>query len=380
MDVLVVLVVAVLVGTGMGTALLGSIKVPLARKLAIDEARIGALVAMFGFTLIPVILTAGFVSDLLGRQPVTIAGALLFTISLALFAQATAYWMVLVAVLLLSAGWGTLINVVNPLSLIAFGGSQAYALNLGCFIFGIGSFVTPLGIAFLIRRLGLRGAVMLLSLSGIVMAVLACAATFPPVAPAASQVAAATPGLGTLLGDAVMWLCALALFFYMPAEATMAAWATTYVTDKGMEEGAAAALLSAFWLAYTAARLVAALTVPKGSEAAVVLVLSLVALVVWAGVVMCRARGLAAALVIAVGVVFGPLYPTLLAVLLGHFEPALHGRAIGVFFTLGGLGCTAIPMLIGAYAKRRGVQRGFLLAAASTAGLCVVALLLALRA
>jgi len=381
MSLLLLLVVVILVATGMGTALLGSIKVTLARKLQIDEARIGGLIATFGFTLIPVILAAGFVSDLAGKQPVTLGGAILFTASLVLFAQATAYWMVLGAVLLLSAGWGALINVVNPLSLVAFGGTQAYALNLGCFIFGIGSFVTPLGVAFLVRRLNLRGTLLLLSVSGVLMAVLACVATFPAVASAQpDQAPAAAAGLRTLLGDPIMWLCALALFFYMPAEATMAAWATTYVTDKGMKESSSAALLSGFWLAYTATRLVAALTVPKGSEATVVLVLSLASLAVWVGVVLCRERGLAAALVIAVGVLFGPLYPTLLAVLLAHFDPSLHGRAIGVFFTLGGLGCTALPMLIGAYARRTSVQRGFVLAAASVAGLCVVALLLALKA
>jgi fucose permease len=177
-----------------------------------------------------------------------------------------------------------------------------------------------------------------------------------------------------------MWLCALALFFYMPAEQTMGAWATTYVTDKGMKEGAASALLSGFWLAYTISRLIAALTIPKGAETTVILVLSLVALALWVAVVLCRGRRLAAGLVIAIGVIFGPIYPTLLAVLLGHFPKALAGRAIGLLFVLGGLGCTVIPMLIGAYARRTSVQRAFLLAAASVAGLCVIALLLRLNA
>ncbi|MCY3023506.1 MAG: MFS transporter, partial [Planctomycetota bacterium] len=263
MSLLLLLVIAILVATGMGTALLGSIKVTLARQLQIDEARIGGLLAAFGFTLIPAMFAAGFVSDLVGRQPVVIGGSILFAVSLALLAHATAYWMVLVATLLLSAAWATLINVVNPLSLPAFGGTPAYALNLGCFVFGIGSFVTPVGVALLVRRLALRNALLLLATTGVVIAVLACVTHFPAVAPApATQAAtmAAAPGLGALLGDGVMWLCALALFFYMPAEATMAAWATTYVTDKGMKEGSASALLSGFWIAYTASRLVAAFT------------------------------------------------------------------------------------------------------------------------
>jgi len=383
MNLLLVLVIIILVATGMGTALLGSIKVTLARNLRIDEARIGGLLAAFGFTLIPAMFAVGFVSDLVGRQPVTIGGSILFAVSLAVLAQATGYRMVLAATVLLSAAWATLINVVNPLSLPAFGGTAAYAINLGCFIFGVGSFVTPLGVAFLVRRLALRNTLLLLATTGIVIAVLACGTHFPATAPAPAQQAgttAAAPGLGTLLGDAVMWLCALALFFYMPAEATMAAWATTYVTDKGMKEGSASALLSGFWIAYTASRLVTALTLPKGSETLVILGLSLVSVGVWVAVVLCRGRGLTAALVIAVGVIFGPIYPTLVAVLLGHFPGSLHGRAIGLFFTLGGLGCTALPMLIGAYARRTSVQRGFILAAASAAGLALIALLLHVKA
>jgi sugar phosphate permease len=112
----------------------------------------------------------------------------------------------------------------------------------------------------------------------------------------------------------------------------------------------------------------------------VILGLSLVSVGVWVAVVLCRGRRLTAALVIAVGVIFGPIYPTLVAVLLGHFPASLHGRAIGLFFTLGGLGCTALPMLIGAYARRTSVQRGFILAAASAAGLALIALLLHVKA
>ncbi len=35
---------------------------------------------------------------------------------------------------------------------------------------------------------------------------------------------------------------------------------------------------------------------------------------------------------------------------------------MGIFFCIGGIGWTAIPILIGAYAKRTTVQRAFLIA------------------
>jgi len=156
----------------------------------------------------------------------------------------------------------------------------------------------------------------------------------------------------------------------------MAAWATTYLGNKGVSEGAAAGLLSGYWLAYVASRLVAAYALPGGSEAAVILALAALCVGIWAVVVMSRGRAIAAAMVVAAGFVFGPIFPTLMAVLLGHFDKALHGRAVGLLFAVGGLGWTAIPMLIGAYAQRKGVQRGFLMAAASAVGLAAIAFIL----
>ena len=155
--------------------------------------------------------------------------------------------------------------------------------------------------------------------------------------------------------------------------------ATTYLTEKQVGERGASGLLSGFWLAFMASRLATAYALPQGSEATLILVLSLACIGVWAVVVFSRGRGVAMAMVVAAGLVFGPIFPTLMAVLLGHFDPLLHGRAVGLLFGIGGLGWTATPMLIGAYARRTSVQRGFLLAAGSAVGLCGIALALVAR-
>ena len=65
-----------------------------------------------------------------------------------------------------------------------------------------------------------------------------------------------------------------------------------------------------------------------------------------------------------------------MAVLLSHCEPATHGRTVGLFFALGGLGWTTIPVLIGAYARRTNVQQAFSIAAGEAVGLAAIALVL----
>jgi len=89
-----------LLAAGMGAAFLGSVKVPLARKLEIDEDRVGGLVSTFGLAMIPVVLVMGFLGDLVGHQLVTISGAILMVASLVVLANAKKYWLALGGVLL----------------------------------------------------------------------------------------------------------------------------------------------------------------------------------------------------------------------------------------------------------------------------------------
>ena len=67
-------------------------------------------------------------------------------------------------------------------------------------------------------------------------------------------------------------------------------------------------------------------------------------------------------MIIAAGLILGPIFPTLIAILLTNVEVPLHGRAVGVFFAIGGIGWTVVPMLIGYCAKRSSVQKAFLVA------------------
>jgi len=383
--------IAGLLACGMGVALLGSVKVALARKLKIDEARVGGLVSMFGFAMIPVMLVMGFLADKLDKKLVVIAGSLLIVASLLVLSRATKYVSALFAVLLLSAGWSALVIVLNALMQPAFGGAETSAMNLGNFFFGLGAFLTPLVIALLIGHVGLTRAMLILAVLAVACGALAAGVNFDDFGKAAAKpvagelaapdmpgiappLARPTPTIGMLLSEPVLWLCALALVFYAPLEATMAAWATTYLGEKGLSEGSAARLLSAFWLAFMASRLLTAVLVIRfpivgGSETLLIVALALLCVLMWMCVVWSRSRGMAIAMVVGAGLVYGPVFPTLVGVLLGpdgfKFQPTLAGRAVGVFFAVGGIGWTLIPMAIGAYARRTSIQRGFRVALAA---------------
>ena len=172
------LLIVVLLVSGMGIALLGSIKVPLAARLRINEARVGGLVSLFGFTLIPVFLTAGFLTDFVGRQMVLIGGSLLFATSLGILAWTRSYLVTLAAVVLMSTGWAMASNVGNVLTPLAFPGGMAYATNLANVFFGLGAFLTPMATAYLVRRTALSLTLALFAGLAILPALLALGVDF----------------------------------------------------------------------------------------------------------------------------------------------------------------------------------------------------------
>ncbi len=135
--------------------------------------------------------------------------------------------------------------------------------------------------------------------------------------------------------------------------------------DKGVSDGAASTLLSVFWLTFMGSRLATALALPEGADTVLVVVMSSLCIVFTAGIVFSRHASVTCIAVVAGGLILGPIFPTLIAILLGHVEPSLHGRVVGLFFCIGGIGWTAIPILIGAYAQRTSVQRAFLIATVS---------------
>src|SRR5262245_50379195 len=196
-----------------------------------------------------------------------------------------------------------------------------------------------------------------------------------PAGPAAGE---SDAGLDTLLAAPMLWLCGMGLFFYGPMEASLGAWATTYLREQDVQETTAAGFLSGFWLTFMMARLATAFLLPKGFEAHLILALALASALVLSLMVVSRSRSLAMALVPAAGIVFGPIFPTLIAVLFDSFAPEFHGRAVGLFFAIGGIGWTVIPILIGKYAQRTSLQRALSVTVAAALGLAGVAVILLL--
>jgi fucose permease len=347
-------------------ALLGSIKLPLAKRLTLDETRVGGLVSALFLAIIPMMLLSGLLVDRLGVKWVLVSGSALTAVALSLLALSQSYSGALGAILLAGAGWSCVSSSCTVLMPAAFYPSDpAASLNLGNAFFGLGALVTPLLADLLVRRIGFKWTLGVLAMFCLLPAVAGTVPEFPKGPPGGD--------LSAVVQSPILWLAALGLFLYVPLEGVVSTWATTYLTELGVRERRAAVLLSGFWCLFLAARLLASfLHVPPSADPWVVVGLALLAAVVLGNMTGSPGKGGATWGLLLLGAFFGPIFPTLVAIVLKRFSEN-QGTAYGTMFALGATGSLILPPVIGAYARRRTVQKALGLAT-------VVALLLAAAA
>ncbi len=372
---------------GMSHALLGSIKVPLAKKLSINEGRVGGLLSAFGFTTIPMAFAAGIFADTFGRQLVISVAFIILISSVLVLSSAKKYLSALIAVLLLGVGWSALVNVLNVLQGSAFlpifreGAPLSSAMNFGDFIFGMGAFIMPIASAYLLRKIQFRKTFISFAMLVCVPLILVFLVDWQPLTVA--TVEDLNLGIGTLLTDKKVLILCLAFFFYVGIEACTALWATTLMINRGMTVHKATTYLSVFWLTFTAARLIAAFSMPSGKDIPVLTALAIGCIICTVVLAISKSSRTTLVTLIAIALVMAPIFPILIAQLLGYVNSdlgsELGGRSVGLFFSIGGFGWALVPLVVGKAAERSSVQKAFYVLAGSAACLTILVLLVGTR-
>jgi fucose permease len=377
---------------GLAYALVGALKLSLVDRLQIDEGKVGRLVGGFGTMFGPTILLCGFLTDAVGRKGVWLGGSAAVAVSILMLARTRTYRGALIAVVLLGIGWAAQVNVSNVLMRVAVPADRpreelVWATNFFDFAFGFGAFVTPRALALILKRLGYGKGLMLLAMLATIPVLLgAFAAMHPPaIAPlalaAAIEQAAPTSGSAALLSSAVFWVLGFAFLFFVPLETSTAGWATTLVfrqTPSDVPDADAkrfaALTLSGFWLGFTGSRLIASILGATGvltrivtNEQVLLEALGVACVVLMLALALVRGRAATSATILLAGLACGPVFPTMMALVLLSVQPDTMGRAVGFFFFFASVGWTVVPMIIGVVARKTTIQMGFLVAAASGA-------------
>lgn len=379
--------------TGLCYATLGAIKLPLSKRIGLDEAKVGGLLSAFGLMVGPVIILCGALSDTYGRKPVWMVGSLLVVTSFLIFAGAKKYSVAVLATVLLAVGWTAMINVANPVMAGAFD-DPFTGSNLGDALFGGGAFLCPLLIAFLHGRFGFGKALTAIALLGLIPFALGFGQDLGG-GELKGDLAAAFAGFTDLLSDRTIWLLGLTMMCWVVIESGTAGWATTLVKESAPEgeseedsEKVAARALSAFWLCFMGARLLTAWAIHGAEMSSADLVsttqwmqvaIAVLAVATMLCLVSFKSRKHVVATVVFAGFICGPFFPNVIGQLFTHLKAqdqmAFAGRSVGMLFAFASIGWTLLPIAMGFVAMKKGLRRAFLLPAAAGVVMTVLILL-----
>jgi len=359
--------------------IIGSVSEELKKGLGIDNAQIGSLASALFFTSMIVQLIIGPLVDKFGYKPLAVVGFLVASVSMFLLAFSPSFNSALFACILLGVGGMCLNTVGNTLiPVVLFEGKDpARASNFGNAFFGLGYVVTPLLFSlFATLALNYKTGVSILGALLLIFLLVAVGTSYPPVS-TGFQFSMAVK----LLGKGAVVIGALALFCYIALEISMATWSKPYMTELfggGSNPNAVAnagLILSLFGVAMMVGRfLTSTIKNLTAMGVKVIAVASLVSILAIVLMIMTSSATLAIVAVILTGLVFAPIFPTIVGITFAKFEPSLYGSIFGIIFAVGLLGGTFVPKIVGSLSVGASVQQSLVIVAVMAAILFVISL------
>ncbi|RQW08340.1 MFS transporter [candidate division KSB1 bacterium] len=354
----------------------GACSVGLTEKLGLTDAQWSLIPALFLYTACIVQIFIGAITDKIGHKPVSITGFIVTIASMLLIAYAPNVGMMYVAAVLLGIGAMSLNTVGNTIiPQVLFGGKDpARASNFGNGFFGLGLFCAPLIINY---APSYQTGLLILGVLNVVFLVLALLAKFP-----SANLGYKFSTALKLLGQSPVLIAALALLCYVGLENSMSNWTAKLMNELYTNAGAvnaaksSATILSLFGLAMMVGRFIASAVKNLTSIGIkVILVMSAIAAVALLSLYLAKTPAMAVIAVIVTGLAFAPIFPTVVGVTFGKYEPKYYGSIFGIIFAVGLFGGGLLQNLIGAMAGNS-VQSGFILLTITAVVLLVIGLLM----
>ena len=352
-------------GLGMCFALLGSVSVKLMPRLKIDQSKFGTLVSMFMFTCLIASLIMGVLVDTVGFKIVGVGGFLATAACIFLLARGKTFGAAAVACLLLGFGAMALNTIGNGLlPKVLFGGTNAgAAFNIGNIFFGLGLFVAPFLISFLLRKTTFEKAIMILGVIPLVLTVI------PAFAPLKGYIGDKfDPGVaGSLVVQPATIVAALVLFCYIALESSFCNWLVPFGKEVISAEkpdmapdavdASAQRMLSVFAIAMMAGRLLNGIGLAKvpaivANQQYIITGAAIVAAVVILLMMSSKKSGTAWIAAALAGFVFGPCFPTTLGLAMPKYNPDYWATNFGIIFAIGLAGAVLIPKMMGNMAAK----------------------------
>lgn len=394
---------------GMSKSIAGPLLPYMRQDLGLSLAVAGTLFTADFIGFILSVLIGGAASDVWGKRVYVLTGAGLLGLGLATVALARSVWYLRLGFFMMGLGSGGFDAGLSPLIGDVEAENRGYALNLLHMFFGVGALMSPV----LARLFGAgsgawRGGFSVSAALALGFLVMFAACRIPACgywrgkeAAAAGSVASADPGpavptpepaapapkpsghaplsverapqsigrtqqsirytLLAMLKSGPLLLLAALMTLYVGLESGVSGWMYTFMIDlEKFSPGAAAAIVSLFWVALTLGRLVVAhLSGRLGYERTILTCASGALLAGLAAAFLPNGFVVGVAFV-ALGLFFSGIFPTTMAQGTAMF-PHSTGSVAGLFMTAGSAGGMLIPWLIGAVSGAFGLSAGIAL-------------------
>jgi fucose permease len=366
--------------------MIGAASMELKSNFGIDNAAIGKMVLLFFLTCMIVQLLVGPMVDKFGHKPLAITGFLVVSASIFLLAFAASFTWAIIAAILLGIGaicCNTVGNTLLPVVLFD-GKDPARASNFGNAFVGLGFALPPLLIGVLMTDVGLSYAATLSIIAAVILVFAFCsmASAYPKVSTGFELSKAVK-----LLAKPMVLIAALALVCYIALESTMNTWIRTLMTElfgagkEAVDDAAiarnAGLVLTGFALAMAVGRF-ATSAIKNLSQIGpkIIAAMSLVSVISIAVMCITESPLVAILAVIVTGLAFAPMFPTIVGVTFSKFDPGLYGSIFGIIFSIGLIGPTFLPFVIGKLSVDRSIQQTLPIAAVVAGALLVIALIM----
>jgi len=360
--------------------ILGSISVELMAALNIDTGQFGSLVMGLFLTCCIVQLFIGPLVDKYGYKSMAIFGFTIIALSMFVLASASTFSVAFIACVLMGFGAMALNTVGNTLiPVVLFEGKDpARASNFGNGFFGLGYVLTPLLIVFILKTLNLSYSTALIIIG--ILSVIFLAFTLTTSFPKVSVGFKFSMAFKVLLKPAVL-IAAFALFCYMSLEISMGTWIKKLMEELFGASGnvnaatQAGLVLSLFGVAMMAGRfLTSAIKNLTSMGSKVIIFVSILSFLAIFLMIITKSPILGIVAILLAGLAFAPIFPTIVGVTFAKFDPSLYGSIFGIIFSIGLLGGTFVPKLIGNLSVGSTVQQSLPIAAIMAGILLVISL------
>lgn len=304
-------------------------------------------------------LVTGVLTDRLGAGIVLLLAGVCLTVGLLVFAGASAFWVLALALMTVGLGLGAIEVGANSLIVELHSAARGRFLNLLATFHGVGAFTVPLYAAALLQSgFAWRQVYQFAAGLTVVLIVLFLIARTPPPARDPSS----SPGLAAVRRTGFtrhMALYYLVIGTYVAAELGIAAWIVEFLNKtKGFSLTTGSLYLSLFFVFVMVGRLGGSFVVERVGYLRIMVYAAVAA-------ILCLTAGIygppaLALLVPFTGLFFSILFPTTTAsVSRLHLENT--GAILGLLFAFGGLGGALGPWAMGVANDWLGVQQGFAL-------------------